>query len=296
MNIKLLMTQVFIAIMIILLGGGRSSFLIQEDPKIFLPIIVSNYSFDMTMIPGGSFEMGCSSNDGTCAGYDKPLHEVVLNTYAIDTNLVTNAGYAACVSAKLCTPPYALGSYDRLSYYNNPVYANYPVINITWLQAAAFCQWESKRLPTEAEWEKAARGSGEATIYPWGNQVPDCTRTNYSSCHADTTPVGSYPLGASPYGVLDMVGNVSQWVNDWFAPDYYCHGPNSDLQGGLTKCSSGDPPYQTPWYNPLGPAIGVVRSLRGGMWGSPNYALTNSVRSSLGSSFYGAGIGFRCAR
>jgi formylglycine-generating enzyme required for sulfatase activity len=93
-----------------------------------------------------------------------------------------------------------------------------------------------------------------------------------------------------------MVGNVYQWLNDWFAPDYYCHGPDSDLVGGLTKCEANEPLYLSPWYNLPGPPTGVVRSLRGGAWGSPNYLLTNSVRSSLGSTWYGAQIGFRCAR
>jgi formylglycine-generating enzyme required for sulfatase activity len=123
----------------------------------------------MTMIPGGSFQMGCSLNDTTCVGFDKPRHEVILKSYLIDTNLVTNAGYAACVTAKMCNPPYATGSATRLSYYDNPVYAKYPVVNVTWNQAVAFCQWENRRLPTEAEWEKAARGSSVTNIYPWGN-------------------------------------------------------------------------------------------------------------------------------
>ena len=193
-----------------------------------------------------------AENGGNCDrawfAAEAPQHTVYLDAYSIDKYEVANARYQACVDAGGCTAPHDPSSATRTSYYGNPDYAGYPVINVDWGQAETFCAWEGKRLPTEAEWEKAARGT-DGRIYPWGNQNPTCDLANGvvqgKRCVGDTSPVGSYAAGASPYGVMDMAGNVWEWVNDWYDENYYSHSPAS---------------------NPPGPATGDTRVLRGGSW------------------------------
>ena len=173
-------------------------------------------------------------------------HKVYLDAFWIDRTEVTNAMYAMCVLAKKCPVPNKTSSLKRSDYYSNPLYADFPVINVTWTYADAYCTWAGRRLPSEAEWEKAARGT-EGKDYPWGNTMPGCSLLDYSRCVGDTVAVGSYPLGASPYGALDMAGNAWEWVNDWYSNTYY----NDSLRN-----------------NPLGPASGNGRVVRGGGNGS----------------------------
>jgi formylglycine-generating enzyme required for sulfatase activity len=168
-------------------------------------------------VPAGEFLTGSAGDDTDAFDDEKPQHAVYLDAYWIDRVEVTNAMYARCVTGGACRAPSNAGSKSRISYYGNPEYENYPVIYVSWTDARAYCQWAGGRLPTDAEWEKAARGS-DGRKYPWGNEVPDCNRLNYAekhdACVGDTTAVGAYPSGASPYGVLDMAGNVSEWVAD----------------------------------------------------------------------------------
>ena len=230
----------------------------------------------LVYIPAGQFWMGSTNSDTMAFSDEKPQHRVSLDAYWIDRTEVTNAIYALCVQAGNCQPPSSSSSYTRTSYYDNSQYANYPVIYVDWYDAQAYCNWADRRLPTEAEWEKAARGT-DGRISPWGNPSPTCSLANFwgsnGACVGDTTATGNYPSGASPYGVRDMAGNVWEWVADWYGETYYGSSPMS---------------------NPTGPALGQYRVLRSGSW----YGNVERVRSAYRSGddpYRRNGLfGFRC--
>ena len=220
----------------------------------------------MVYVPEGEFLMGDTRSEDS-----SPPHLVYLDAYWIDQTDVTNDMYARCVQAGKCSFHVQQASTDI--HFDEPTYANDPVVYISWFEAAEYCQWARRRLPTEAEWEKAARGVNKR-LYPWGNSSPESSLLNFDNFIGDTTPVDTYLLGASPYGALDMAGNVRQWVADWYGLNYY--------QDSTRK-------------NPIGPISGEMRVLRGGSFidNFQRVRATNRFKHIPDSA--GVNRGFRCA-
>jgi formylglycine-generating enzyme required for sulfatase activity len=228
----------------------------------------------MVYVPGGEFLMG--SNQGRPD--ERPVHTVMLNAFWVDCTEVTNAQYRRCSTAGGCS-----GSrYGDNADFNGD---RQPVVGVAWADAAAYCQWAGARLPTEAEWEYAARGP-KGRVYPWGNTF-DGTRLNYCDVNcpygwADkkvndryvrAAPVGSYPGGASWCGAWDIAGNVWEWVADWYAD------------------------YNAGWQaNPTGPAAGEGRVQRGGSWGNDPNGVRSTARVWIGPNEGYDNVGFRCAQ
>ncbi len=284
----------------------------RTEISLFFPLVFVNPDhFLMVLVPGGLFQMGCKPGnpyDPYCGGdyfngerMETPLHWVNVSTFYIDKYEVTNARYAACVKAGKCLAPRSYSSSTRRRYYDDPAFANYPVLNVDWYQAAQFCAWDGKRLPTEAEWEKAARGPDDIRIYPWGNTGLNCGRANYYAwsgyCVGDTTEVGHYPGDISPYGAMDMTGNAWEWVSDWYDRYYYQSSPLDDPTG-----PSGPQSY---------PDCSNCRVVRGGAWDWRDRYARISYRGRLPTDYFAAPyhaspnppsspfmahLGFRCAK
>lgn len=238
-------------------------------------------------LPGGKFQMGGFDTDAQPD--EKPTHAVSLNPFWMDKVEVTNGMYQLCVKAGVCQLPRQLRSAGQENYFTNADFADYPVVYVSWEDAKTYCEWAGRRLPTEAEWELAARGTGDYRRFPWGENSPDGNLANYDYQIRDTTRVGSFPQGASPFGVLDLAGNVWEWVADSYSANYY---------------------NQTSEQNPTGPGgqPGGPKSIRGGSWADNFKDLRVSNRGYAAAPDLGADtkseaylgeandrIGFRCA-
>ena len=220
---------------------------------------------EMVSVPAGEFWMG--SDDSDAYSDEKPRRRVYLDAFRIDKFEASNALYRRFMEATGRAAP----SYWNDSMWNEP---SQPVVGVDWYDASAYCSWAGKRLPTEAEWEKAARGT-DGRKYPWGDQWDSSRANSAESKIGKMVSVGSYPSGVSPYGAHDMAGNVWEWVADWYGDNYYSQAPNR---------------------NPKGPDSGQYRVLRGGSWFNLPRGLRVSLRNRLTPAYRGGLIGFRCAQ
>ena len=234
----------------------------QEKPALAQPVEGS-----MAVVPAGEFMMGSPTGDSD----EQPAHKVYVETFSMDKYEVTVGQYAAFLQAKGIDPP------SDWKTMNQSAHQKRPVANVDWADAFAFCKWAGKRLPTEAEWEKAARGTDDR-LYPWGNEAPTPLHANFGKSdwnnHGVLAPIGTFEAGKSPYGMYDMAGNVWEWVNDWYDYNYYKASPSQ---------------------NPAGPSSGGTKVIRGGAWNSNPRAMRSANRSLISPTDQGLN-GFRCAK
>jgi len=244
-------------------GGGAPT----PTPGIGSTMTSNKEGMVMVYIPAGEFPMGSADSDPSAQPDQKPQHTVHLDAYRIDRTPVTNAMHARCVEAGECKKP-SSANYDMAEF------ADHPVVSVTWDEAKVYCDWAGGRLPTEAEWEKAARGT-DGRIYPWGNDAPDTIVGSPEEGAGTTIKVGSIAADVSPYGVLDLFTNVRTWQLDWYDKDYYAASPPE---------------------NPQGPSSGGSQRLaRGGGWGGPPGRDQLSNHRSSDVAARSAQIGIRCA-
>lgn len=222
----------------------------------------------MGLISAGPFTMGREGANPD----EQPTHRVSLAAFYIDRYEVTVADYAKFLESEDANPPVLWQEARRGKNQGKPV------LGVDWYDAAEYCRWAHKRLPTEAEWEKAARGT-DGRIYPWGNESPTSIHANFghetATGYAAVTEVGSLEKGQSPYGIYDLAGNVWEWVADRYDEHYYQHSPE---------------------HNPRGPTTGPLRVVRGGAWNSPPTIIAAANRGANVPSTRRSDIGFRCAK
>jgi len=264
------MTMVYVPAGLFLMGSSEeeidivSEYCIEQQEKSNSPY--SNTQFDPCLI----------------SNYDdeRPQLDVYLDAFWIDRTEVTNAQFEQCVKEGQCTSP-TKGCIPRNPTYLDSEKGNYPVVCVDWYNAQAYCQWAGRRLPTNAEWEKAARGT-DGRIYPWGNDTPRCYLANTQACVAMADEVGLRPEGASPYGALDMLGNVTEWVSDWYDKDYY------------TYSTKDNPPGPTSWNSGIDWPDGEFRVVRGGSWWTKPWLTWAAERYRGRPEGMSYTLGFRC--
>jgi formylglycine-generating enzyme required for sulfatase activity len=246
----------------------------QQTPTVVIKLIPIPSSITnpkdqspMVLVGEGAFAMGSPWGEGD--NDEHPQHNVYLPAYYIDKYEISMGQYRQCVQEGGCSPPDAGGRCT----WGNAGKERYPINCVSWAQSAAYCRWAGKRLPSEAEWEKAARGP-DGRRYPWGNQEPTCQLAQFRSCGDKLVSVDSYGGVPSPYGAVQLAGNVWEWVADWHGETYYAEAPPS---------------------NPQGPASGIFHVLRGGSWVA-NPPLLRSADRYYTPTTHDQGVGFRCAK
>ncbi len=246
--------------------GAKESVTVQKQSQ-EKPVLAQPVEGSMAVVPAGEFMMGSPTGDSD----EQPAHKVYVETFSMDKYEVTVGQYAAFLQAKGIDPP------SDWKTMNQSVHQKRPVANVDWADAFAYCKWAGKRLPTEAEWEKAARGTDDR-LYPWGNEAPTPLHANFGKSdwnnHGVLAPIGTFEAGKSPYGMYDMAGNVWEWVSDWYDYDYYKTSPSQ---------------------NPAGPSSGGTKVIRGGAWNSNPRAMRSANRSLISPTDQGLD-GFRCAK
>ena len=231
------------------------------------PTMVGKDGAPMVLVPAGEFILGSEQGDDD----EQPVHRVFLDSFYLDTFEVTNGRFAKFVAAIQSEPPWGFADHDT------PVlHADRPVRWVTWLEATGYCLWAGKRLPTEAEWEKAARGTDGRT-YPWGQEPPTPVHAVFGLKEGAETvaPIGDREKGTSPYGVRDLAGNLYEWVTDWYDDAFYT---------------------TTPTINPRGPGAGTAKVQRGGSYINSPYRLRASFRTKGDPTEHDPHVGFRCAQ
>ena len=229
--------------------------------------LIGHDGASMALIPAGEFTMGSDKGDDD----EQPIHRVFLDSYYLDKFEVTNGQFAKFVEAIHSEPPWGFADQET-----PVVHADRPVRWVNWMDAIGYCLWAGKRLPTEAEWEKAARGT-DSRVYPWGNDPPTPAHAVFGLKEGGETvsPIGNRDHGKSPYDVHDLAGNLYEWVTDWYDDTFY------------TKM---------PAVNPRGPAEGTAKVQRGGSYINTPYRLRSSFRTKGDPTEHEPNVGFRCAQ
>ena len=254
-------------IIALMLTGTPPAVAAAEEP------MIEKDPVEMVIIPAGPFIRGSAPGEGRLD--EQPRRKIYLNAFAIDKYEVSNAHYMKFLDETLHKAP--LNVFAERPLNKEEGIANLPVVQVTWHDAVDYCFWAGKRLPTEAEWEKAARGT-EGRLFPWGDQPPTPQRANYEKDwdgKKTFVEVTALPEGQSAFGLFNLSGNIREWVQDWYDAEYYSLAPEK---------------------NPKGPETGILKVIRGGSWRSFDTDLRAASRGKGGFALKTHGIGFRCAR
>ncbi len=245
------------------------------SPNVFgeYPVSMEKDPVEMVNIPSGTFIRGSASGEGRLD--EQPKRKIYVNSFAIDKYEVSNVRYKAFLDETLHKPPFNVYGEGPLS--SEVEISHLPVVQVTWHDAVDYCFWAGKRLPTEAEWEKAARGTDDR-LFPWGHEPPTPSRAQFDGEWDGKNTmkrVDSFEEGQSSLGVFQLSGNVREWTQDWYDAEYYANAPDA---------------------NPKGPETGILKVIRGGSWRSFDADLRTTSRGKGGFALKTHGIGFRCAR